>query len=99
MSKQKILEYFSDINYAYNDSSKFDTLKRMLTDAVEVVHGEWVDNADNLDRRFHRHDFRCSLCNTRAHYFVGGIDDWWDSNEPNYCPNCGAKMDGVEQHE
>ena len=34
---EQILDEFKDINYAYNDSSKFDTLKRMLKDAVEVV--------------------------------------------------------------
>lgn len=28
--KEKILEYFKDINHAYNDCTKFDTLKRML---------------------------------------------------------------------
>lgn len=33
----EILDEFKDINYAYNDCSKFDTLKRMLNDAVEVV--------------------------------------------------------------
>lgn len=28
--KEKILEYFKDINFAYNDCTRFDTLKRML---------------------------------------------------------------------
>ena len=39
-------------------------------DAVEVVHGRWIDG------------MRCSEC---------GQVDW---TKPNYCPNCGAKMDG-----
>ena len=35
MTKEEILQTFSDINYAYNDSTKYDTLKRML-DELEV---------------------------------------------------------------
>lgn len=30
MSKNDILEYFKDINFVYNDSTKYDILKRML---------------------------------------------------------------------
>ena len=63
-------------------------------DAVEVVHGRWEDFADKHYKSAKRHDFRCSVCNNRASKFVGGIEDWWDMWEPNYCPNCGAKMDG-----
>jgi len=28
--KEEILEYFKDINFAYNDCTRFDTLKRMI---------------------------------------------------------------------
>ena len=47
-------------------------------DAVEVVHGRWIA------RRFTETLFgcECSNCHTT-----------WDA-ETNYCPNCGAKMDG-----
>lgn len=50
----RILDEFKDINYAYNNCTKFDTLKSMLSDAVEVVRcGEckyWseVDTSDGL---------------------------------------------------
>jgi hypothetical protein len=51
-------------------------------DAVEVVHGRWIDNLD--ERGFLCNAWRkCSVC--------GGLN--W-SKKPNYCPNCGAKMDG-----
>ena len=63
-------------------------------DAVEVVHGRWQDFADKYDKSAKRHDFRCSVCNKLASNFVGGTEDWWDMWKPNYCPNCGAKMDG-----
>jgi predicted RNA-binding Zn-ribbon protein involved in translation (DUF1610 family) len=47
---------------------------------VEVVHGH-----NTYD---HNTAFECSVC---------GFDDWdtlTASGEYNYCPNCGAKMDG-----
>ena len=47
-------------------------------DAVEVVHGRWVQR---LLTGKHG-SATCSECNTT-----------WDA-ESNYCPNCGAKMDG-----
>ena len=43
-------------------------------DAVEVVHGEWIDGT-------------CNNC--------GQVD----FSKPNYCPNCGAKMDGGKKDE
>ena len=48
-------------------------------DAVEVVHGRWIDVA----LRYTQTKEKCSVCGgiVYAHGF-------------NYCPNCGAKMDG-----
>ncbi len=63
-------------------------------DVVEVRHGVWVDYADRFWKRIGRMDLRCSLCGDRASNFVGGTEDWWDNCKPNYCPNCGAMMDG-----
>lgn len=51
-------------------------------DVAPVVHGRWVsDEADVL--------FRCSECWTQ-------ISTSWDYDDLrwNYCPDCGAKMDG-----
>ena len=41
MSKQDILNFFSDINYAYNDSTRLDTLRRMLDELVEQAAQRW----------------------------------------------------------
>ena len=46
-------------------------------DAVEVVHGRWIDAREYCG------DFMCSNC-----------DALYGTNKFNYCPNCGAKMDG-----
>ena len=50
-------------------------------DVVEVRHGRWVNT--HSDSEF----AQCSLCK----YPVYAA---WIWNLTNYCPNCGAKMDG-----
>ena len=56
-------------------------------DVQEVRHGEWVERVkirkDGEARLVH---WQCSLCGC----FLG-------TNIANYCPNCGAKMDGDER--
>lgn len=48
MSKDEILNYFSDINYAYNDSTRLDTLRRMLDELVEQAEPRWHRVEDGL---------------------------------------------------
>ena len=51
--------------------------------AVEVVHGYWISIRD---KKFGGSlGLQCSVCRSRARNKGG-----------NYCPNCGAKMDGCE---
>ena len=52
-------------------------------DAVPVVRGEWTINSDYPDTVI------CSLCGYKE-------DMWWADNGTNYCPNCGAKMEEVD---
>lgn len=47
-------------------------------DAVEVVHGEWIEDEYGF--------IHCSIC--------GMEYDEPEHYKTNYCPNCGAKMDG-----
>lgn len=58
-------------------------------DAAEVVHGHWIDET-TTSKGISFYRFVCSAC---GHIFWnGGIDNF------NYCPNCGAKMDGGKGH-
>lgn len=50
-------------------------------DVAEVVHGKWDDSLDGITPY-------CSICG-RSHKLM--------VRTPNYCPNCGAKMDGGEE--
>ena len=61
-----------------------DTLNRIpAADVVEVRHGRWVSVQHKLARV-------CSVCNRDEPYKFADIDAYvYD-----YCPNCGAKMDG-----
>lgn len=45
----RILDEFKDINYAYNDSARLDTLSRMLDELVEQTAApRWVRCEDEL---------------------------------------------------
>ena len=77
----------------------FDGILRIPTaDVVEVRHGEWVVEAYPVDSdevvilpyKDHQHnDPFCSICG--EHALLNGGEEYVTSN---YCPNCGAKMDG-----
>ena len=51
-------------------------------DAEQVVHGHWINHFDDLFPEDSM--IECSEC----HEFTNILPD------DNYCPNCGAKMDG-----
>ena len=80
--------------YVYgSDREKYDAWDEIIdalenipsADVAPVVHGRW--NADET----------CSLCGEKS---TEGLDATkWDYWLPNYCPNCGAKMDGGADHE
>ena len=59
------------------------TNRQHTVDAVEVVHGRWKF----LDIDGWWFD-ECSICGNTTPNRDGSPPDW------NYCPNCGAKMDG-----
>lgn len=65
-----------------------------IVDAVEVVHGRWVDRYGG---KYANPLYECSECKKKAPYKFE--DDslqigLWLQDLTDYCPNCGAKMDG-----
>lgn len=75
--------YISEVLKAiYNGIMKLPT-----TDAVSVKHGYWID----IDEQSYTWKIRCSCCDhERSMMSTQGI-------YPNYCENCGARMDKVEE--
>jgi hypothetical protein len=55
-------------------------------DAAEVVHGRW-EEIEDFDGERH---WKCTACGNEWYFEVGTPEE----NECNYCPKCGAKMDG-----
>lgn len=99
MIAEKCLIRFEDVyEYAFKganggnlEDEDFDAIVNAIesvsaVDAVEVVHGEWSTVEDDCTGMI---ALECSKCK----------EQWWFEDEPpmkiyNYCPNCGAKMDG-----
>ena len=54
-----------------------------IIDAVPVKHGEWVKTGQSFVNPNCFRNYCCSVC---------GYDI--EKTKFNYCPNCGAKMDG-----
>lgn len=54
-----------------------------VADVAPVRHGRWIEDHDYL---------KCPECGVivKRDFTFFDIGDW------NYCPNCGAKMDGAE---
>ena len=80
------------IAIAMHSKDPVDGIKNLpAVDAVEVVHGRWIPryeikemyySPDDIEQYKVPYGFSCSVC------------DKWISARTNYCPNCGAKMDG-----
>ena len=77
--------------YVYDTNAVLDSIDAQPTvDAVEVVHGHWKEYSHSALVRWKdgepvwadRSVFRCSRC------------DFGTIARHNYCPRCGAKMDG-----
>ena len=73
---------------AYNDLAE-DFYSIPAADVAPVVHGRWIswEEAGNFVPSPDRHE--CSVCHDAAQVLVNGFELLSD-----YCPNCGAKMDG-----
>ena len=75
----------------YSDPVLLHAIQNVLdetptVDAVEVVHGRWVDTGKTFEDEKCRYNYwECSECNNQIAGRYG---------LHNYCPNCGARMDG-----
>lgn len=64
---------------------KADVIQMTAADVAPVVHGRWIEHKPFEGHRVNE-CIECSECNT-----------WFGHDcyaKTNYCPNCGARMDG-----
>ena len=70
-----------------------DVRHQPTVDAVEVVHGHWTEKiiCGGFAEEW---GYKCSICGCTVSE-RSGLGVYQDRNQQlNYCPNCGAKMDG-----
>lgn len=75
---------------ADKSSKMVDELMKQLSDAQTVRHGRWIAE----DEYYVDDTYICSACGYEFIITAGDLE----SNELNYCPRCGAKMDGGEDN-
>lgn len=77
-----VLDVYYDTPDIDLSGEKFEAaiLKIPAADVAPVRHGRWGTHSDRPDSLI------CSVCNCGF--------DMWKHDPHNYCPNCGAKMDG-----
>ena len=82
---------------------RFDEMIENLpaSDVEPVKHGrwewfeEWSYSTPEHSAECDDCGWRCSECKTKLEDMVNGYyDDSYEVPQLNYCPNCGAKMDG-----
>lgn len=80
----RMLDYCGD-TVAWNIAAEINEIPS--ADVAPVVHGRWI-----LYPR--PHYFKCSKCKYTVPYKKAYAHN--GGREYNYCPHCGAKMDGAE---
>ena len=58
--------------------------RQKAADVAPVRHGRWLTHSDRPDSLI------CSVCECGF--------DMWKHDPHNFCPNCGAKMDGGDEN-
>lgn len=89
IDREKLIKYIHNNgrNFFITEANRcnFAEIARMVKseDVAPVVHGTWL-----LRHIGHGHYWECSVCHATPIYVT---------NNTNYCPNCGAKMDDEQQ--
>ena len=81
VEREKVLSKAAPVEGCFSDMiSAYDVVILPAADVAPVRHGQWGTHSDRPDSLI------CSVCNCGF--------DMWKHDPHNYCPNCGAKMDG-----
>ena len=75
-------EFYDSIEQAITDSEDGVPCEHLI-EVAPVQHGRWGTHSDRPDSLI------CSVCKCGF--------DMWKHDPHNFCPNCGAKMDGGDE--
>lgn len=86
--------------YGYNSPEEYDEAQRRLHESFvesKKMQKPYVEKEPVKIQPVNRgkwDGYICSECNVCADYFISG--DFYFDEKPNFCPNCGARMDGEQ---
>ena len=84
MKKTEIIELLRIAEHNAKVAQEYvDQQAENIKDWKPVVHGRWIER--QTPHAMGGVSSKCSVCAKSVQYL---------GNPPNYCPNCGAKMDG-----
>lgn len=84
--KETLLKF----NYTTANNQIFRYIDEQPTiEAVPVVHGEWIRNENPIEI-----SCECSICHAKDYWYdIDKANEYYWFHR-NFCPNCGAKMEG-----
>ena len=88
---KKAVEHELDMQDLYLPVHFFEVVDGMeAADVQEVKHGRWIKREYCSNYSGYDYGMKCSVCGKPLYRQLS-------EKMPNYCPNCGAKMDEVEE--
>lgn len=86
IDRDALLQDMTKRSDGISDWHVFDVINEQPTIEPEVRHGRWIA----LEGWFNKGNVKCSAC--RNTLDMHGVNA--GRGDANFCPNCGAKMDG-----
>jgi hypothetical protein len=104
VSRQAILEWIKESVELYANTYSIDMLNMWMLFEEQIKamppvtptrkKGKWIIDDEELGRIWYCH---CSNCKKDPQDYIGGTENWWLVRLPDYCPNCGIKMESEEE--
>ena len=88
MTKQEILDKFNDINFVYNDSSKHETLSRMIDELLK----EQEPVKPIIETNSRGFMYKCGACGTGVAVIANTVSADWQKNNVKFCQRCGRAV-------
>ena len=84
-----MIDIGKDLQKAYEEGYKQGRYDEKIETELKRKTGQWIQDESG--------DYKCSECGGREDQFIYGTENWYGDGESNFCPNCGARMDGESE--